>query len=101
MRNIVAGHEAADDFEFVELGYLIDRELFSGVPGESAEERTARLDVAHDVLADLRKNDPPAAREAVELLRTSPVPFERSTATDLAIGVLRNPGKTDRTEGAA
>ncbi|MDK1473278.1 hypothetical protein QNO07_07555 [Streptomyces sp. 549] len=54
MRTFVAGQEALDACEFAELALGIDRELFLGVPGETRTERAARLDVARDVLADLR-----------------------------------------------
>jgi hypothetical protein len=89
MKNIVAGHTAVTVFEFVELAFGIDRELFAGVPGESVMERKARLDVARDVLADLRKNDPEAAREAARLLRTAPVSLDFTAAAGLIGGIPR------------
>ena len=101
MNNIVAGHNAADEFEFAELAYGIDRELFAGVPGEDALERMARLDVAHDVLADLRKSDPEAARIAAELLRTAPAALAHFTTNALLIGGIPRTGKTYRTAVAA
>ena len=101
MNNIVAGHNAADEFEFAELAYGIDRELFAGVPGEDAMERMARLDVAHDVLAELRKSDPDAARIAAELLRSAPVGPVRFTACALLIGGIPGTGKTYRPAVAA
>ncbi|MCI0386246.1 hypothetical protein [Streptomyces sp. CNQ085] len=62
MRTFVGRQEAVSASEFVELAYGldelpagIDRELFIGVPGESREERAARLDVAREVLAELRE----------------------------------------------
>jgi hypothetical protein len=93
VNNIVAGHNAADEFEFAELAYGIDRELFAGVPGEDAMERMARLDVAHDVLAELRKSDPEAARIAAELLRTAPAPLAHFTTCALLIGGIPRAGK--------
>ncbi|WP_370109448.1 hypothetical protein [Streptacidiphilus sp. MAP12-33] len=71
---MVAGHEAASADELVALAFGIDRELFAGVPGETAMERAARLDVAAEVLASL---DPEAARFARELLRSAPAPLRR------------------------
>jgi hypothetical protein len=101
VNNIVAGHNAADEFEFAELAYGIDRELFAGVPGEDAMERMARLDVAHDVLADLRKSDPDAARIAAELLRTAPAPLANFTAYALLTGGIPRTGKVNRAAVAA
>ncbi|TDU05406.1 hypothetical protein EDD99_3917 [Streptomyces sp. 846.5] len=69
MRNIVAGHEAADEFEFAELALGIDTELFTGpAGGESAPERAARLAAAHDILNDLAHTDPDLADHAARLL---------------------------------
>ncbi|WP_236653434.1 hypothetical protein [Streptacidiphilus melanogenes] len=72
---MVAGHEAASADELVALAFGFDRELFTGIPGETPLERAARLDVAAEVLADL---DPEAARFARELLRSAPVPLRRT-----------------------
>jgi hypothetical protein len=77
LRNIVAGQEAVTRAEYLELAAGFDPELFAGVPGESAEERAVRLDVAGDVLAELREDDPEAAEMASELLRTAAVPMAR------------------------
>ncbi|WUR81353.1 hypothetical protein OG967_22375 [Streptomyces phaeochromogenes] len=71
MRSIVAGHEAVTAAEFAELAFGIDRELFTGSVRESVKERRARLDVAREVLAELRESDPEAAAYARTLLRTS------------------------------
>ncbi|MDI2126941.1 hypothetical protein [Yinghuangia seranimata] len=71
MRTIVAGHTVFSDSEFAELALGIDPELFTGVEGESASERTARLDAARDVLADLRREDPELAAYAAGLLDES------------------------------
>jgi hypothetical protein len=69
MRNIVAGHEAADEFEFAELALGIDTELFTGpAGGESASERAARLAAARDILDDLRRTAPDLAEHAAQLL---------------------------------
>ena len=69
MRNIVAGHEAADEFEFAELALGIDTELFTGpAGGESASERAARLAAARDILDDLRRTAPDLAEHAARLL---------------------------------
>ncbi|MFE5137861.1 hypothetical protein ACFRDV_09290 [Streptomyces fagopyri] len=73
MRNIVAGHEAVTPAEFAELAFGIDLELFTGPGRESELERMARLDVAREVLMELRESDPQAAAYAAFLLRTSPL----------------------------
>ncbi|MET8439582.1 hypothetical protein AB0C48_00525 [Streptomyces sp. NPDC048556] len=73
MKNIVAGREPVTATEFIELVVGIDLELFTGSATESPLERAARLDVAHEVLADLRESDPEAAVYAASLLRTLPL----------------------------
>jgi hypothetical protein len=55
MRAFVAGQHVVTAEEFAELALGIDCELFAGVPGESAEERAARIDAARDMLAELRE----------------------------------------------
>ncbi|MEV0527866.1 hypothetical protein AB0I66_31015 [Streptomyces sp. NPDC050439] len=81
MKCIVAGHVAVTAKEFAELALGlaersagIDVELFVGTAAESGPERAARLDVAHEVLAELREADPVAAAYARELLRVSDLP---------------------------
>lgn len=81
MKCIVAGHVAVTAAEFAELalGFAersagIDVELFVGTAAESGQERAARLDVAHEVLAELREADPIAAAYARELLKVSDLP---------------------------
>ncbi|MFC6596717.1 hypothetical protein [Kitasatospora paranensis] len=61
--------------EFAELALGVDEELFVGVPGESALDRAARMDVAHAVLADLRRDAPELAAYAERLMNTAPVPL--------------------------
>jgi hypothetical protein len=73
MKSIVAGREPVTATEFVELALGIDLELFTGPAVESAMERAARLDVAREVLAELRESDPEAAAYAESLLRTLPL----------------------------
>ncbi|WP_405699897.1 hypothetical protein OG209_16760 [Streptomyces sp. NBC_01383] len=73
MKNIVAGREPVTATEFIELALGIDLELFTGSATESAMERAARLDVAREVLADLREGDPETAAYAASLLRTLPL----------------------------
>ncbi|MFI8868519.1 hypothetical protein ACIGNW_16570 [Streptomyces sp. NPDC053707] len=73
MKNIVAGREPVTATEFIELALGIDLELFTGSATESPLERAARLDVAHEVLADLRESDPETAAYAASLLRTLPL----------------------------
>jgi hypothetical protein len=79
MKCIVAGHEAVTAAEFTELALGIDLELFAGpAAAESAEDRAARLDVAREVLAELRESDPQTAAYAASLLRTSPLTTQPS-----------------------
>ncbi|MFF3057014.1 hypothetical protein [Streptomyces sp. NPDC057909] len=73
MKTIVAGREPVTPTEFIELALGIDVELFTGSAAESAMERAARLDVAHEVLAELRESDPETASYAESLLRTLPL----------------------------
>ncbi|MFJ8168500.1 hypothetical protein ACIQ64_08570 [Streptomyces sp. NPDC094473] len=73
MKTIVAGREPVTATEFIELALGIDLELFTGSATESSLERAARLDVAHEVLADLRESDPETAAYAASLLRTLPL----------------------------
>ncbi|MGW4381085.1 hypothetical protein [Kitasatospora sp. NPDC004531] len=75
MRSIVAGQVAADSEEFAELALGVDSELFAGVPGESALEYRARMDVALAVLAELDREDPELAAYAERLLDRAPVPM--------------------------
>ncbi|MDH6126910.1 hypothetical protein [Kitasatospora sp. GP82] len=77
MKLIVAGQRAASTTEFAELALGVDEELFAGVPGEDAESRVVRLDVALTVLADLRREDPELAAYARRLLDSAPVPLHR------------------------
>ncbi|GHG60474.1 hypothetical protein [Streptomyces griseocarneus] len=56
MRTYVGHQEAVNDEDFEELAFGFEedfRELFLGLPGESAEDRVARVSAARDVLAEL------------------------------------------------
>ncbi|MDX3429486.1 hypothetical protein PV664_11110 [Streptomyces sp. ME01-18a] len=77
MKSIVAGHVAVTATEFAELALGIDLELFTGSATESQMDRAARLDVAHEVLAELRESDPETAAYAESLLRTLPLKESR------------------------
>ncbi|MFJ8625849.1 hypothetical protein ACIRD3_23795 [Kitasatospora sp. NPDC093550] len=82
MKDRIAGQTAVTKDEFAELalGLTVDSaftRLFTGVPGESAVEREARMDAAADIVADLRREDPMLAAYAERLLRTAPVPLHR------------------------
>ncbi|WP_431679508.1 hypothetical protein [Kitasatospora sp. KL5] len=81
MKSIVAGQHAANPDEFAELALGVDEELFAGVPGESAVDRAARMDVAVAVLADLRREAPELAAYAERLLSTAPVPLHTPRRT--------------------
>lgn len=79
MRTIVAGQTVFSGSEFAELALGVDPELFTGVEGETASERAARLDVARDVLADLRREAPELAEYAANLLDESAEVIELPT----------------------
>ncbi|WP_326817041.1 hypothetical protein OIE61_13965 [Streptomyces sp. NBC_01762] len=102
MKTIVAGHEAVTATEFAELALGIDLELFAGSATESVMERAARLDVAHEVLAELRESDPETAAYAEGLLRTLPLKQPRPSGRRPR-RVVRRPvkGCTARTAAAA
>lgn len=89
METIVAGHVAVTATEFAELALGIDLELFTGSAAESAMERAARLDVAHEVLAELRESDPETAAYAESLLRTLPLKQPRPSGRRPRRGVRR------------
>ncbi|MEV6208668.1 hypothetical protein [Kitasatospora sp. NPDC051914] len=67
--------------EFAELALGVDEELFAGVPGETAIDRAARMDVAAAVLADLRREAPELAAYAERLLAAAPVPLPTTRRT--------------------
>ncbi|WP_405811541.1 hypothetical protein OG524_21690 [Streptomyces sp. NBC_01520] len=99
MKTIVAGREPVTATEFIELALGIDLELFTGSATESALERAARLDVAHEVLADLCESDPETAAYAASLLRTLPLktqPIGRRPRRR-----VRRPATTGATTGSA
>ncbi|MFI6950745.1 hypothetical protein [Streptomyces sp. NPDC050422] len=73
MKTIVAGREPVTRTEFIELALGIDLELFTGTATESPLDRAARLDVAKEVLAELRESNPETAAYAASLLRTLPL----------------------------
>ncbi|MET9998851.1 hypothetical protein ABZ069_18145 [Streptomyces microflavus] len=79
MKTIVAGREPVTATEFAELALGIDLELFTGSATESRMDRAARLDVAHEVLAELRESDPDTAAYAETLMRTLPLKQPRSS----------------------
>lgn len=78
--------------EFAELALGVDSEftrLFTGVPGESEEERGARVDAAAGILADLRREDPVLAAYAERLLMMAPAPLRRPAVIRRAASVER------------
>ncbi|MFJ7523844.1 hypothetical protein ACIQ1S_02850 [Streptomyces griseus] len=89
MKTIVAGREPVTATEFVELALGIDLELFTGSPTESAMDRAARLDVAREVLADLRESDPETAAYAESLMRA--LPLKQHPSGRRARGTARRP----------
>ncbi|WP_406293978.1 hypothetical protein [Streptomyces sp. NBC_00624] len=100
MKTIVAGREPVTPTEFIELALGIDLELFTGSAAESALERAARLDVAHEVLADLRVSDPETAAYAESLLRTLPLKTLRP-ASRHPRRTVRRPAKTGAVASSA
>jgi hypothetical protein len=82
MRSYIGRHLAATDNDFVELALGTPVELWLGVPGESEEERAARLAAAADILADdptLPDRVSQVAAEAIEaytpeLFNLAPMP---------------------------
>ncbi|MGW6263263.1 hypothetical protein [Streptomyces sp. NPDC055085] len=92
MRCIVAGHVAVTPGEFAELAFGIDLELFTGPVWESDLERAARLDVAREVLVELRESDPEAAAFAESLLRLGPL-ISRPTSRRSRRTVKRQGGR--------
>ncbi|MET9177789.1 hypothetical protein ABZX88_06125 [Kitasatospora aureofaciens] len=77
---MVAGQTAATKDEFAELALGVDSEftrLFTGVPGESEDEREARMNAAADIVTDLRREDPVLAAYAERLMGQAPVPLRR------------------------
>ncbi|MFF0389628.1 hypothetical protein ACFYS8_13190 [Kitasatospora sp. NPDC004615] len=92
MKLIVAGQIAADSEEFAELALGVDSDftrLFTGVPGESEDEREARMDAAADIVADLRREDPALAAYAERLLSMAPVPLRRPAVIQRTASVER------------
>ncbi|MFE8007808.1 hypothetical protein [Streptomyces sp. NPDC057418] len=99
MKTIVAGHVAVTATEFIELALGIDLGLFAGSATESEMERAARLDVAHEVLADLRESDPETAAYAASLLRT--LPLTTPTNGRRPRRTVRRPAKSRPVPGSA
>ncbi|MFD8605834.1 hypothetical protein AMK14_30290 [Streptomyces sp. TSRI0445] len=91
MKSIVAGREPVTATEFVELALGIDLELFTGSPTESAMDRAARLDVAREVLAELRESDPETAAYAESLLRALPLKQSRAACRHARRAAVRRP----------
>ncbi|MDF9870703.1 hypothetical protein ACFT79_01490 [[Kitasatospora] papulosa] len=91
MKSIVAGRWPVTATEFVELALGIDLELFTGSPTESVMDRAARLDVAREVLADLRESDPETAAYAESLMRALPLKQPRPTGRRSRRTTVRRP----------
>ncbi|MGW1333610.1 hypothetical protein ACWD7B_04935 [Streptomyces rubiginosohelvolus] len=91
MKSIVAGREPVTATEFVELALGIDLELFTGPAVESVMDRAARLDVAREVLADLRESDPETAAYAESLLRALPLKQSRTPCRRTRRATVRRP----------
>lgn len=72
MKNIVAGHTAVSTTEFIELALGTPLDLWLGVPGETEEERAARVDAARDILADHPGLPDEVTRVAADLFETRP-----------------------------
>jgi hypothetical protein len=52
MKNYIGAYQAITSEDFVELALGTPPELWFGEENETAEERAARMDAAHDILAD-------------------------------------------------
>ncbi|MBT3076576.1 MULTISPECIES: hypothetical protein [Streptomyces] len=91
MKSIVAGRVPVTATEFVELALGIDLELFTGPAVESPLERAARLDVAREVLAELRESDPETAAYAETLLRALPLKQSRPICGRTRRAAVRRP----------
>ncbi|MEU8825899.1 hypothetical protein [Streptomyces sp. NPDC048636] len=100
MRTYVGDQEAATTAEFVELAFGfddgpvgIDRELFVGpMWPETDEERAARLDVAREVLEDLRE----AAAAGDDVAGWDALYAEQLTQT---VPLLRSAARAGRSSG--
>ncbi|WP_405629299.1 hypothetical protein [Streptomyces sp. NBC_01174] len=99
MKTIVAGREPVTATEFIELALGIDLELFTGTATESQMERAARLDVAHEVLADLWESEPETAAYAASLLRTLPLKTQQNGRRPRC--TVRRPAKPRTVPGSA
>ncbi|MGW2186609.1 hypothetical protein [Streptomyces sp. NPDC001719] len=71
MRTYIGGHRAVSDTECAELTLGTLLELWLGVPGESEDERAARLDAARDILADDPEMPDRAARAALDVIEAN------------------------------
>ncbi|MFI6979959.1 hypothetical protein ACIBSV_15390 [Embleya sp. NPDC050154] len=67
MKTIVNDRVVFTTAEFAESALGVDWALFDGEPGETTEERAARLDAARDILADLWARDRELARHAEDM----------------------------------
>ncbi len=98
MKTFIAGHQAHDTTDFLELALGTPVALWLGEENETDEERAARLDAARDILAD----DPNLADRTLclavetigatmpDLLRLAPapvVPAARRPRRTLGTGV--------------
>ncbi|MGW7597082.1 hypothetical protein [Streptomyces antimycoticus] len=70
MKSYIGHHQVATDTDYLELALGTPLELWLGEEGESAEERAARLDAAHDILADDPELIDRVTRIAAEAIET-------------------------------
>ncbi|SPE48296.1 hypothetical protein SNS2_0381 [Streptomyces netropsis] len=82
MKTYVGGQRAASAAEFIELALGTPLELWLGEPGESAEERAARLDAARDILTDDPALFDAVTQLAVDVLGTHAPALLNVTAFD-------------------
>ncbi|WP_455353788.1 hypothetical protein [Streptomyces sp. SYSU K217416] len=83
MRTYIGRHQAVTTDEFVELALGTPVELWLGVEGENEQERAARLDAAHDILADNPEMPDDLICRAAQVIEENPdlfdvVPLTRS-----------------------
>ncbi|MGW2366336.1 hypothetical protein ACWCZ5_12225 [Streptomyces sp. NPDC001667] len=80
MKSYIGGHQAVTTNDFLELALGTPLELWLGVPGESEEERAARLAAARDILADDPGLYDTVTRAAAELTTAPSLPLHQATA---------------------
>ncbi|MFJ4785567.1 hypothetical protein [Streptomyces sp. NPDC088794] len=76
MRTYIGGHQAVSVNDFIELAFGTPVELWLGVEGETNEERMAREDAAHDILAENPEMPDDLIRIAAGVVEAHPELFD-------------------------